>query len=143
MRSMASNLNRLRKELKDMQSSNSSSIKVDSVDENNMLRWTLLILPDAAPYNKGAFKVTVEFPPNIRSSLRFSDSRRRSTIRITEHWKPATRTQQVIETLLALIAEPELSHPLRADLAEEYEKNKANFLKAAEEHTKTHAEKRK
>uniref|UniRef100_A0A915EPJ2 UBC core domain-containing protein n=1 Tax=Ditylenchus dipsaci TaxID=166011 RepID=A0A915EPJ2_9BILA len=136
---MASNLNRLRKELTDMQSSNSSSIKVDSFDENNM-----------------AFKVTVEFPPEYPFKppvLRFEtkiyhpnvDETGLVCISIisTEHWKPATRTQQVIEALLALIAEPELSHPLRADLAEEYEKNKANFLKAAEEHTKTHAEKRK
>lgn len=59
-----------------------------------------------------------------------------------EHWKPATRTDQVIETLLQLINEPEPEHPLRADLAEEYNEDKNKFMKHAEEFTKKFAEPR-
>ncbi|RCN25416.1 hypothetical protein ANCCAN_28871 [Ancylostoma caninum] len=44
--------------------------------------------------------------------------------------------------LLALIQEPEPDHALRADLAEEFNKDRKKFNKTAEEFTKKHAEKR-
>jgi ubiquitin-conjugating enzyme E2 L3 len=59
-----------------------------------------------------------------------------------ENWKPATKTDQVIQALVALVNEPEPEHPLRADLAEEYLKDKKKFTKNAEEFTKKHSEKR-
>ena len=46
-----------------------------------------------------------------------------------ENWKPATKTDQVIQALVALINEPEPDHPLRGDLAEEYRKDKKKFMK--------------
>ena len=48
----------------------------------------------------------------------------------------------VIESLLTLISEPEPEHPLRADLAEEFTKDKKKFMKNAEDFTKKHSEKR-
>jgi hypothetical protein len=48
----------------------------------------------------------------------------------------------VIQALVALVHDPEPEHPLRADLAEEYSKDKKKFLKNAEEFTKKHGEKR-
>ena len=48
----------------------------------------------------------------------------------------------VIQALVALVQDPEPEHPLRADLAEEYTKDKKKFMKNAEEHTKKYAEKR-
>ncbi len=35
-----------------------------------------------------------------------------------ENWKPATKTDQVIQSLVALVNDPEPEHPLRADIAE-------------------------
>lgn len=40
-----------------------------------------------------------------------------------ENWKPATKTDQVIQSLIALVNDPEPEHPLRADLAEGKSKN--------------------
>ena len=48
----------------------------------------------------------------------------------------------VITSLVKLIEEPEPEHPLRADLAEEYTKDRKKFMKNAQEHTKKHTEKR-
>ena len=48
----------------------------------------------------------------------------------------------VIQALVALINDPEPEHPLRADLAEEYTKDKKKFMKNAEEFTKKHADPR-
>lgn len=48
----------------------------------------------------------------------------------------------VVSSLIALINDPEPEHPLRADLAEEYTKDRKKFMKNAEEHTKKFSEKR-
>lgn len=59
-----------------------------------------------------------------------------------ENWKPATKTDQVIQSLIDLVHCPEPEHPLRADVAEEFSKNNAKFMKNAEDFTKKNAEKR-
>lgn len=51
-------------------------------------------------------------------------------------------TPPVLKALIALVSCPEPEHPLRADLAEEYSKDRAKFMKNAEEYTKKHSEKR-
>lgn len=48
----------------------------------------------------------------------------------------------VIQALVALVNEPEPEHPLRAELAEEYLKDRKKFMKNAEEFTRKHSEKR-
>ena len=59
-----------------------------------------------------------------------------------ENWKPATKTEQVLQSLLSLVNDPEPEHPLRADLAEEFTKDKKKFMKNAEDFTKKNSEKR-
>jgi len=114
-----------------------------------------MIVPDKAPYNKGAFKVEITFPveypfkpPKINFKTKIYhpniDEKGQVCLPIiaSENWKPATRTEQVIQALVALVNDPEPDHPLRADLAEEYSKNKKQFLKNAEDFTKKNSEKR-
>lgn len=48
----------------------------------------------------------------------------------------------VIQALIALVNDPEPDHPLRADLAEEFQKDRKKFFKIAEEFTRKHSEKR-
>lgn len=48
----------------------------------------------------------------------------------------------VIQALIALVNDPEPEHPLRADLAEEFQKDRKKFFKTAEEFTRKHSEKR-
>ena len=48
----------------------------------------------------------------------------------------------VIQALVALVNDPEPEHPLRADLAEEFLKDRKKFLKNAEEFTRKNSEKR-
>jgi len=45
-----------------------------------------------------------------------------------------------MNALMQLINEPELDHPLRGDLAQEYQKDRKKFFKTAEEFTKKNAE---
>jgi len=48
----------------------------------------------------------------------------------------------VLKALNDLIGKPEPDHPLRADLADEYSKNRTSFVAKAKQHTINHGEKR-
>lgn len=146
---------RLQKELADIRRTGIKSFRDIQVDENNILQWQGLIVPDCPPYNKGAFRIEVIFPaeyPFKPPKLTFKtkiyhpniDEKGQVCLPIisAENWKPATKTDQVIDSLVQLVNEPEPEHPLRADLAEEYTKDRKKFIKNAEDFTKKNSEKR-
>jgi len=146
---------RLQKELVDMKDMPQNVARVLDLNEGNMLNWNILLLPEKEPYNKGAFKISVTFPaeypfkpPKIvfNTSIYHPNIDEKGQVCLgmisPENWKPATRVVQVITALLDLICDPELDHPLRSDLAEEYRNDKKKFFKTAEDHTKRHSEKR-
>merc|ERR1711915_263549 len=138
-----------------MRSSGQKVFRGISVDESNILNWQGLICTDQPPFNKGAFRIDITFPaeypfkpPKVVFKTRIYhpnvDEKGQVCLPIIspENWKPATKTDQVIQALAALVDDPEPEHPLRADLAEEYTKDKKKFLKAAEDYTKKHSESR-
>ncbi|XP_046840992.1 ubiquitin-conjugating enzyme E2 L3-like [Xenia sp. Carnegie-2017] len=146
---------RLTKELNDIRQSGIKLFRDIRVDESNILCWQGLIVPESAPYNKGAFRIEIVFPaeypfkpPKVTFKTKIYhpniDEKGQVCLPIigAENWKPATKTDQVIQALVALVQDPEPEHPLRADLAEEYTKERKKFMKNAEEHTKKYAEKR-
>merc|ERR1739838_1252961 len=139
---------RLHKELDEIRKSGMKNFRDISVDDSNILCWQGLIVPDCAPYNKGAFRIEINFPaeypfkpPKITFKTKIYhpniDEKGQVCLPIIspENWKPATKTDQVIDALVSLIHDPEPEHPLRADLAEEYTKDKKKFIKNAEEYT--------
>ncbi|XP_035920058.1 ubiquitin-conjugating enzyme E2 L3 isoform X2 [Anopheles stephensi] len=142
-------------ELADIRASGMKSFRDIVVDEANLLLWTGLIVPDNVPYNKGAFRIEITFPaeypfkpPKISFKTKIYhpniDEKGQVCLPIisAENWKPATKTDQVIQALIELVNDPEPEHPLRADLAEEFLKDRKKFTKNAEEHTRKHSEKR-
>lgn len=146
---------RLQKELKEVKESKLPYFRDVTVIDDNVLLWRGLVLPEKAPYNKGAFKIEVAFPqeypfkpPKITFVTQIYhpnvDEKGQVCLPIiaSENWKPATRAIQVIEALVGLVNDPEPSHPLRADLAKQFTVEKKKFLNAAESHTKQHSEKR-
>merc|ERR1712242_428034 len=146
---------RLQKELQDIRTAGLKSFRDIVVDESNILQWQGLLVPDAPPFNKGAFRIEIVFPAeypfkppkiNFKTKIYHPNVDEKGQICLpiisVENWKPATKTDQVIQALVALINEPEPDHPLRGDLAEEYRKDKKKFMKNAEDYTKKHGEKR-
>ncbi|KAL3857451.1 hypothetical protein ACJMK2_012121 [Sinanodonta woodiana] len=146
---------RLQKELSDIRKSENNILKNIQVDESNILLWQGLLVPENPPYNKGAFKIQIDFPaeypfkpPKITFKTKIYhpniDEKGQVCLPIisAENWKPATKTDQVLQSLASLINDPEPEHPLRADLAEEFTKDKKKFMKNAEEFTKRNSEKR-
>ncbi|XP_030598263.1 ubiquitin-conjugating enzyme E2 L3a [Archocentrus centrarchus] len=146
---------RLTREIQDIRDSGIKNFRIIQVDESNILNWQGLIIPDCAPYDKGAFRIEIIFPaeypfkpPKITFKTKIYhpniDEKGQVCLPIisVENWKPATKTYQVIQCLVAMVNMPQPEHPLRADLAEEFTKNRAKFMKNAEEFTKKHSEKR-
>uniref|UniRef100_A0A672YKV5 E2 ubiquitin-conjugating enzyme n=1 Tax=Sphaeramia orbicularis TaxID=375764 RepID=A0A672YKV5_9TELE len=142
-------------ELEDIRNSGLKHFRNILVDEANMLNWQGLIVPDSPPYDKGAFRIEIIYPaeypfkpPKIIFKTKIYhpniDEKGQVCLPIisVENWKPATKTSQVIQNLINLVNLPQPDHSLRVDLAEEYTKDRAKFLKNAEEFTKKHSEKR-
>ena len=122
---------RLHKELQELRENGLKSFRNIIVDEQNILNWTGLIVPENPPYNKGEFKIEINFPaeypfkpPKIAFKTKIYhpniDEKGQVCLPIinAENWKPATKTDQVIQSLIALVNDPEPEHPLRGDLAE-------------------------
>ena len=122
---------------------------------------------------QGAFIIDLVFPPeypfkppkvSFRTKIYHPNIDEKGQVCLpivaAENWKPATKTEQVIQSLVGLVNDPEPDHPLRADLAgeierswnrhtlnififkEEFTKDKKKFFKNAEEFTKKNSEKR-
>ena len=60
---------RLQKELSELKESDLKSFRNIVVDEQNILIWQGLIVPDNVPYNKGAFKIEINYPGNFFVSI--------------------------------------------------------------------------
>uniref|UniRef100_A0AAQ4QT88 E2 ubiquitin-conjugating enzyme n=1 Tax=Gasterosteus aculeatus aculeatus TaxID=481459 RepID=A0AAQ4QT88_GASAC len=142
-------------ELEEIRNHEDKFFRSIQVDESNVLNWQGLLVPNCPPYDKGAFRIELIFPaeypfkpPKITFKTKIYhpniDEKGQVCLPIVsvENWKPATKAENVITNLLALVNSPEPDHPLRADLAEEYSKDRAKFMKNAEEFTKKHSEKR-
>ncbi|XP_031695502.1 ubiquitin-conjugating enzyme E2 L3-like, partial [Anarrhichthys ocellatus] len=142
-------------ELDDFRTGEAKFFRSIQVDDSNILNWQGLLVPDCPPYDKGAFRIELIFPaeypfkpPKVTFKTKIYhpniDEKGQVCLPIisVENWKPATKTEQVISNLIALVNTPQPEHPLRADLAEEYSKDRAKFMKNAEEFTKKHGEKR-
>ncbi|XP_078047066.1 ubiquitin-conjugating enzyme E2 L3-like [Augochlora pura] len=147
---------RLQKELHDLRTSPMKNFTDIQVDETNILIWQGVILPDNPPYNKGAFRIEINFPaeypfkpPRINFVTRIYHPNINEKGQIClpiindQNWKPATKAGQVVETLIALVNNPEPEHPMRTDLAEEFLKDRKKFMKNAEEFTKKYAIRRR
>lgn len=146
---------RLQKELSDLQNLGLRSFRDIQVDEANFLTWQGLIVPDNPPYNKGAFKIEINFPvdypfrpPKLYFHTRIYhpniDEKGYVCLPIitSDNWKPATKMDQVINALVSLVNDPDPHNALRADIAEEMIADKRKFLITAEQFTKKYAEKR-
>uniref|UniRef100_A0A8C4NH79 E2 ubiquitin-conjugating enzyme n=1 Tax=Eptatretus burgeri TaxID=7764 RepID=A0A8C4NH79_EPTBU len=146
---------RLTKEIADLKTHGLRSFRNIIMDESNVLHWQGLLVPDNPPYDKGAFWVDIIFPSDypfkppkvmFRTKIYHPNVDERGQVCLPivspENWKPATKADQVIQALLALVNDPEPEHPLRAELAEEYTQDRKRFMRIAEEHTRKHAERR-
>ncbi|KAH8337485.1 hypothetical protein KR059_012215, partial [Drosophila kikkawai] len=146
---------RLTRELSDLNEAKMSTLRNLESSDETLLLWTGLLVPEKAPYNKGAFRIEITFPPQypfmppkilFKTKIYHPNVDEKGEVCLSiinsDNWKPTTRTEDVLQALVAIIHNPEPEHPLRSDLAEEFVKEHKKFMKTAEEFTKKNAEKR-
>ncbi|KAH0512351.1 Ubiquitin-conjugating enzyme E2 L3 [Microtus ochrogaster] len=62
---------RLTKELEEIHKCGIKNFHNIQVDEANLLTWQGLIVPDNPPYDKGAFRIEINFPAEFRIEIHF------------------------------------------------------------------------
>ena len=117
---------RLMKELEEIRKCGMKNFRNIQVDEANLLTWQGLIVPDNHSHDKGVFRIEINFPaeypfkpPKITLKTKIyhpnTDEKGQVCLPVisAENWKPATKADQVIQSLTALVHDPQLEHPLR------------------------------
>lgn len=95
------------KELEEIRKCGMKNFRNIQVDEANLLTWQGLIVPDNPPYDKGAFRIEINFPaeypfkpPKITFKTKIYhpniDEKGQVCLPVisAENWKPATKTDQ-------------------------------------------------
>ncbi|VDN03865.1 unnamed protein product [Thelazia callipaeda] len=150
-----SGITRILKEKAQLERSKPSYIHEIDVNKDNQFQWDVLILPPRPPYNEGIFRLRIIFPsdypfkpPYVRLVTPIYhpniDERGYSCLAILQfdNWKPGTDVESIVQAFIFLLNDPEPERPLRHQIAEQIYKNKTEFINAAIEHTKKHAEKK-
>ncbi|KAH8379943.1 hypothetical protein KR009_008127 [Drosophila setifemur] len=125
------------------------------VEPNNIYKWYGLLMPDAPPYDKGAFKMEIDFPldypfkpPRIHINTRIYhlnvNERGQVCLPIleVEHWLPTTRIDQVLQVLVATINDPQPDNAWHMEMSSEFRNDPSRFNKMAEAWVKKYSERR-
>ncbi|KAK7822325.1 hypothetical protein U0070_014424 [Myodes glareolus] len=139
---------RVAKELEDLLEQLPPYLRDLSGDDDSVLVWKVLLLPNQAPYNLKAFRLRIDFPreyPLKPPTLKFitkiyhpnvsEDGLVCLPLISIKNWKPYTKTYQVLEALIVLVGKPNLEEPVQLELAELLTQNPEMFKRNAEEFT--------
>ncbi|XP_020830207.1 ubiquitin/ISG15-conjugating enzyme E2 L6 isoform X1 [Phascolarctos cinereus] len=138
---------RAAKELEAMQENLPSYLRDLCSENSNVLIWNAMLLPDQEPYNLRAFKFRITFPRNYPFSppqLTFitkiyhpnvSENGEVCLPILNKNWTACTKIYQVLEALILQLNIPNQELPLRAELADMFVQNPAQFMKNAKEFT--------
>lgn len=135
-------------ELEDLQKELPKYLRNLCSEEDNVLVWHALLLPERPPYNLKAFRLCISFPreypfqpPTVKFTTRIyhpnvdRDGRVCLPIISKKNWKASTRTCQVLEALNMLVNQPEPGQPVRLELAEQLTQDPELFDQMAQEFT--------
>ncbi|XP_030373063.1 ubiquitin-conjugating enzyme E2 L3 [Scaptodrosophila lebanonensis] len=137
---------RMQNELKEMmENTQLKQFRCLEVEPNNIYKWYGLILPEKPPYDKGAFRLEIDFPEqypfkpptlHINTRIYHPNVNERGQVCLpileTEHWKPTSRIEHILQVLIATINDPQPQNAFRVDVASEYQNDLKKFNKIAE-----------
>ena len=121
-------------------------------DKKNVFHWEISLCgPVDTPYAGGMFFLTADFTddyPQKKPEVKFknkiyhlnvSPSSGHICISTLNEWKPKTPMVDVISAIFALFYDQNPKSPYSGEMAREYETNRAEFNKKAQEWTKKYA----
>ena len=121
-------------------------------DKKNVFHWEISLCgPVDTPYAGGMFFLTADFTddyPQKKPEVKFknkiyhlnvSPSSGHICISTLNEWKPKTPMVDVISAIFALFYDQNPKSPYSGEMAREYETNRAQFNKKAQEWTKQYA----
>ncbi|XP_020748233.2 ubiquitin/ISG15-conjugating enzyme E2 L6 isoform X1 [Odocoileus virginianus] len=139
---------RVAKELEELQKQLPRYLRNLRSEDDDVLVWHALLLPERPPYNLKAFSVCISFPreypfqpPTVKFTTRIyhpnvdRDGRVCLPIISKKNWKASTRICQVLEALNVLVNQPEPGEPVRLELAEQLTQDPELFDRTAQEFT--------
>ncbi|MFH4973366.1 hypothetical protein AB6A40_000075 [Gnathostoma spinigerum] len=116
--------------------------------------WRILLIPPRPPYDAGAFKLQVNFPPEypfkppsltLNTPIYHPNIDQKGNICLPilqyDNWKQAATITNVLQAFIFMLCNPEPDRSLRHEIANEFIVNKEKFMKQAEEFTRKNAEK--
>ncbi|XP_042912552.1 uncharacterized protein [Parasteatoda tepidariorum] len=143
--------NRLRIELEEIKAANMKCF--EKIRVNDIWKWNGLLVPDCAPYNKGAFRFEVNIPPEyphappkiyFRTKIyhpNVTDSGEVDMRETCTEWNSTRKMIDVFQALRRLLSEPDTDHFRFSEVTELYAESRETFLRVAEEFVKQFAEK--
>ena len=122
------------------------------INDSNIMKWQATIFgPEGTPYYGGIFNLLIEFsveypfkPPKVIFTTPIYHCNINSSGGICldilkDNWSPALNISKLLLSICSLLAEPNPSDPLVADIAELYKNNKELHDINARNHTIQHA----
>ena len=145
---------RLKKEFRELFLNPLENSSVYLVDDNDLFTWEANIIgPENTPYNKGVFKIRIEFPqdyPFKPPKVIFLTKIYHCNINnsggicldiLKNMWSPALTTNKILLSISSLLDDQNPNDPLMPEIANQYINNKEEFIKTAKYYTNLYAKK--
>ena len=139
-------LNRIRKEIINLNRYSNCNIYLIQVDENDLYHYhTIFLGPDLSPYGNGIFYLNIIFPKNYpfkppKCSFLTPiyhpniDKNGKISLDILEdQWSPAITIEKLVLSIISLLTDPNPDKPLVPEIANLYKTNKIEYYKKAHE----------
>ena len=150
---MSQALKRIQKELKQFNEEPPEGFSAGPVDDSDMFKWEASITgPEESPYEGGTFQLSMEFPkdypykpPKVEFTTKVYHPNVKNTGTICldilkDAWSPDISVGKILLAIQNLLINPNIDHPLEAEIANLYKSDKAAYDAKAKEWTEKYAQ---